>query len=318
MMTRLPGMRVRPLIVAWVVSLATIVGGATMAFAQPSPAAKPARVAGDARAADRDAIAATLTSFAQAFKARDAQALADHWTSEGEYENDAGLRVQGRDGLTRAFGEFFARTPELSAEMRPGALRFIGRDIAEGDGTVTIRKGPAQPATRARYSALLVREEGRWRLAKLGETTDNDPDIVADLGWLIGQWRSKSGESAEIHTTYSWSPSKKFVHVDFTIKENGLSLTGKQVIGIDPATKQLRSWTFEADGGVGEADWTRDGDHWVLDASGTLADGRSLVETNILRRVNDDTFTWQSIDRLLDGEVLADLPPLKVSRVKAE
>jgi len=80
------------------------------------------------------------------------------------------------------------------------------------------------------------------------------------------------------------------------IKEKNLALSGNQVIGVDPATGLLHSWTFESDGGVGEADWSRDGDHWVLDADGTLADGRSLTETNVLRRVNEDTFTWQSVE----------------------
>ncbi len=67
---------------------------------------------------------------------------------------------------------------------------------------------------------------------------------------------------------------------------------------------------------MGEADWSRDGDHWVLDADGTLPDGRTLTETNILRRVDDDTFTWQSVDRLLDDSELPDLAPVKVTRVK--
>lgn len=297
--------------------LLSLAGGHAAVQAQTTPAAKPARAAGDARAADREAIAAVRASFVQAFKARDAQALADHWTSEGEYDNDAGVRLQGREALAKAFGDFFAKTPELSAEMQPGALRFLGKDTASADGTVTVRKGPTQPVTRARYSGLFVREEGSWRIVKLSETTDNEPNI-ADLGWLIGVWKSKTGGGTEIQSTYSWSASKKFIHVEFTIKEESLTLSGKQVIGIDPATKQFRSWTFEADGGVGEADWSRDGDHWLLDAAGTLADGRTLTETNILRRVNDDTFTWQSIDRALDDQPLADLPPLKVSRVKSE
>src|SRR5262249_48720563 len=132
----------------------------------------------------------------------------------------------------------------------------------------------------------------------------------------VGEWKSKSQEGAEIQTTYSWHPNKKFLQARFTIKEKSLTLSGSQVIGVDPATGALHSWTFEADGGVGQADWSRDGDHWLVDASGTLTDGRSLTETNILRRVNDDTFTWQSVDRHLGDERLADLAPVKVMRVK--
>lgn len=280
----------------------------------------PARAAkgrGEARAADREAIAALVASVGQAFRARNAEALAGNWTEEGEYENDAGVVVRGRESLTRAFSQFFAKTPEITAEMKPESMRFLGRDAAIGEGSVTVRKGPASPATKARFSATIVREEGQWKLASLIEFEAGGPTI-GDLDWIIGEWRASGPEGVEIHTTYTWSPTRKFIFADFTAKERDLALAGRQVIGIDPATGKFRSWTFEADGGVGEADWTPDGDHWVLEVSGTLADGRSLVETNILRRINDDTMTFQSVRRTLGDADLPDLPPIKVTRVKAK
>lgn len=308
-------------------SAISLCGVATVAQAQTETKTKAAETrattraaeprAADARTADREAIAALLQSFEKAFVARDAQALAGHWTEEGEYENNGELSVSGHEVLAKAFGDFFAKTPELSAEMRSESLRFLGRDTAVGEGRVAVRKGPAAAVTKANYTALLVREEGKWRIAKLSETT-NDELAITDLTWLIGEWKSLSGSGAEVHTTYAWSSTKKFIHVDFTVKEKGLTLSGKQVIGVDPATGQFRSWTFGADGGVGEATWSRDGDHWALAAEGTLADGRALSETNLLRRINHDTFTWQSINRTLDGAEFPDLPPVKVTRVKSE
>jgi uncharacterized protein (TIGR02246 family) len=274
--------------------------------------------ASEARAADRAAIREVIGSFAKAFEARDAKALAAHWTAEGEYRNAQGLTVQGREALEKGFANFFAKTPEVTAEVRPEGLRFLSRDSGIEEGTVTIRRGPTNPATNARYSALVVREGESWRLAQLSESAAEEKTTIEDLGWLIGQWKSTRGEGAEIQSRYSWAPGKKFIQVQFLIKEKDLALSGTQVIGVDPATGLLHSWTFEAGGGIGEADWARDGDHWVLDASGTLADGRSLTETNVLRRVNEDTFTWQSVDRTLDDEELADLAPVKVTRVKSE
>lgn len=285
--------------------------------AQQNGQAVPRRQAAtsDPRAKDRADIRATMDSFVKSFIGRDGKSLAGHWTVEGEYRNEDGVEVQGREALEQAFAEFFAKTPEVTATIKPESLRFLSRDSALEEGAVAIRRGPANPSTDARYTALFVREDGRWRLARLVESPKDDVS-VADLGWLVGQWKSTAESGAEIDTTYAWAPNKKFIQGAFSIKEKDLALSGSQVIGVDPATGTIHSWTFEADGGVGEADWERDGDHWVLDAAGTLADGRSLTETNVLRRVNDDTFTWQSIDRLLDDEELAELPPVKVSRVK--
>jgi uncharacterized protein (TIGR02246 family) len=276
-------------------------------------------VANDTRDEDRAAIRSAMQSFVKAFEARDARALAAHWTPEGEYQNELGETVRGREALEEGFAEFFAQTPELKAEVSPESLRFLSSSSAIEEGSVTVRRGPTEPTSQAYYSALLVREDGNWLLAQLSEMSGEELSIEV-LEWLIGDWASSGGDGdgAEIRTTYSWAPNKKFIVGQFTIKEEELTLSGSQVIGVDPAVGAIHTWTFEADGGIGEADWSRDGDHWVLDVIGTLPDGSTLIETNILRRVNDDTFTWQSIDRLLNDVELTDLAPVKVTRVKAE
>lgn len=267
---------------------------------------------------DRAAIRKAIDSFAKTFESRDAKSLAAHFTIEGEFQNVQGVTVRGRDALENAFSQFFSQTPEVTAEVQPESLRFLSSDSAIDEGLVTVKRGPVEPATNACYTALVLREDGTWRLALMSESPAVKEPSIEDLGWLIGEWKSVSGAGAEIHTTYAWAPGKKFIQMRFTLKEKELAVGGTQVIGVDPATGAIHSWTFEANGGIGEADWHRDGDHWVLDAGGTLADGGTLTETNVLRRVNDDTFTWQSVNRLLDGAELADLTPVKVTRIKTE
>jgi uncharacterized protein (TIGR02246 family) len=284
------------------------------ARAQDQPQGQPA--AADARNEDRAAIHAVLDSFVKTFESRDPKALAAHWTENGEYHSLEGAQVRGRDALEKGFTAFFARTPELKANVRHEALRFLSNDAAIEDGTATVQRGPLEPATNARYSALVVRENGQWRVAQLTESPGKS-ESIEDLGWLVGQWKSTGKEGADIQTAYSWHPSKKFLQAQFTITEKGRTFSGSQIIGVDPATGRIHSWTFEADGGVGEADWRRDGHEWVVDADGTLTDGRTLSETNLLRRVNDNTFTWKSTGRSLEDEILADLAPVKVTRLSA-
>lgn len=278
------------------------------------PAARGQTPASETRGEDRAAVRAALQAFEKAFESRDAKALAAHWTDEGEFENVAGVTLHGREAIEQGFARLFERTTSVRAEVHPDSLRFLSKDSAVEEGQVTVRRDDEQAASRARYTAMLVREGGQWKIARLGETPD-DGASLDDLAWLIGQWKSAAGEQAEIITTYRWSPSKKFIHATFTLKEAERSLSGTQVIGVDPATGTIHAWTFEANGGVGESDWTSDGDHWTLAAAGTLPDGRALIETNILRRIDDNTLTWQSIERTLDDAPLADLPPVKVVRV---
>ncbi len=325
MWSAIAGDRVRGVALPWMLLLAVCVLPASdfwlasaqgqqkaQAAAEPVAAANPAPA--DAHQDDRAAIATALASFAKAFQTADAKALAAHWTAEGEYQNGSGLVILGRDALESSFAAFFAAAPDPTAEMQRESLRFLSSDVAIAEGTVAVRRGPAEPLKRARYSALLVRDQGDWRLAQLRETDDSEPTID-DLAWLIGEWKSVDGSGAEIHTTYTWDPNKKFIHVRFTFRGEKQSVGGTQMIGVDPETGGIRSWTFESGGGVGEADWTSDGDHWVISAVGTKANGETLVETNTLRRISADVFTWQSVSRTLDDIDLPDLAPVKVSRV---
>jgi uncharacterized protein (TIGR02246 family) len=275
---------------------------------QPQPAPP------DGRDQDRAAVRAALDSFVKAFESRDAKALAAHWTAGGEYHSLEGVKARGRDALEKGFEGYFARTPELKAKIRHEELHFLSTDSATEEGFVTVQRGPLEPAVNARFSALLMRENGQWRMARLSESP-GPGESIEDLAWLVGEWKSTGKDGADIQTTYSWHPNKKFLQAQFTIKEKSRTFTGSQLIGVDPATGTIHSWTFEADGGVGEANWRRDGNEWIVDADGTLTDGRTLSETNILRKLNDNTFTWQSTSRALENETLADLPPVKVTRL---
>jgi uncharacterized protein (TIGR02246 family) len=282
-----------------------------------APQTKGAAPAASDRAQDQDGIRATLRSLVQAFGAGDAKAAAALWTDNGEFVREGEGAIQGREALEKGFAAILARKDRPKVSVEPGPVRFLSRDLALDEGKVTVRGGPDDPALTSDYSVLLVREDGKWRIAQLRESPAEEATSLQDLAWLVGDWRSAAGEAAEILTTYSWAENKKFLQVKFTIREKDRALSGFQVIGVDPATKELRAWTFEAEGGIVEATWRRDGEHWTAEAVGTLADGRTLTAVNILRRINEDTFTWQSTQRALDDEGLPDLPPTKVTRVKS-
>jgi hypothetical protein len=86
-------------------------------------------------------------------------------------------------------------------------------------------------------------------------------------------------------------------------------------IGWDPATSQVHSWSFEADGGIDEGVWSNEGDQWIIKTNAMLPDGKKLVATNIVTRNGPDAITWQSKDRTLDGNALPDVPETKMKRV---
>jgi uncharacterized protein (TIGR02246 family) len=267
----------------------------------------------DDRKADRAGIQMQREAFLKAFESGDAERVASFWTAEGELVGDDGGVYRGRAAIEKAYRELFSPKVKRRAEIQSESLRFPSKDTAIEEGRFKMRMGNAEPTT-SRYSILHVREGGKWLMAVVRELPAETVSL-RDLEWLIGAWVSK-GEDTEVHTTYEWMWDKSFIRVQFTIRQKDRTLRGFQMIGKDEASGELRSWTFESEGGFGEATWSRDGKKWVLDAAGCLSNGRTLAATNILIPLDQDSFTWQSIKRSIGGEEVDDLPPVKVTRVK--
>jgi uncharacterized protein (TIGR02246 family) len=268
--------------------------------------------AGD-RAADREAIRQAMKDFIAAFERGDAAAVAAHMTTGAELTPPDGTTVRGRDAIQKRYVEYLAKNPKHSVKVEPDSLHFLSRDTALGEGHMTVTTGKGDPGVN-RYVILHVREDGKWLIAVL-RNDESEQATLRDLEWLIGTWETK-GTEAQARTTYQWVGNKAFIRSEFTVREKDTAVTGTQMIGLDPNTDELRTWTFEADGGYGEGTVTRDGNKWLFRSTATLSDGSEMTATNILMPIDRDTFTWQPVDLTVDGEAVGNLPPVKVSRVK--
>ncbi len=297
-------------------TLAIVLGAAGFATTRNGPAAEVQAPTG--RADDEKAIRETSQALARAFEKGDAKEVANFWTSEGEYVDEDSKPVHGRDALEKAYTAFFAKRPELKVESRTDSIRFLGADSAIEEGTFTVRAKDG-PANSSRSSSLYVREGGRWRIGMLKEWGDDSTSrpSLDDLAWLIGTWASES-EEIKATVTYEWSDKKTFIKSQFVMtpkKGEDKPSSGLQVIGVDPAQGVIRAWTFDPDGGFGEAVWVWDGTRWSIDSTGTLADGSRSTALNFMTPTGKDSFTWRSVRRTLDGGDIPDINAVKVNRV---
>ena len=267
------------------------------------------------READRQAVGDSAKELVKRFERGDGKALADLWTEEGEYVSDDGTTLRGRAAIEDAYGQFFKKNPDLKLDLTVESIRFLSRDGAVVEGVARTQKGgKAGEPTSSRFSTLYARENGKWLIALMREWPDEGV-ALRDLDWLIGSWEAKVGDR-DVQTTYEWDEGKHFIRGRYTVKDNGVAVSGTQLIGKDPRSGQLHSWLFEGDGGFGDAAWTWDGKQWRLEAAGVEPDGGETTATNLLTPLDKDSFTWQSIDRTLDGAAVPDIPPIKVVRAK--
>jgi uncharacterized protein (TIGR02246 family) len=246
--------------------------------------------------------------------AGDAKAMAAHWTENGEYYADDGTVIRGRAKIEKSYVELFAKkVPHTEAEIEITSIRFPSKDTAVEEGYFKMR-GNKDAWVSSKYSVLHVREGGRWLMAIVREWPSEGISL-RDLDWLIGAWEAKR-DDIEVRTTYEWWGDKSFIRASIFIKYKGQTREGFQMIGKDRSTGHIRSWSFDIEGGFGEATWVRDGKKWVSESAGVLEDGSVLAATNILTPIDHDSFTFHSVQRTLDGEEIADIPPVRVTRVK--
>jgi hypothetical protein len=91
-------------------------------------------------------------------------------------------------------------------------------------------------------------------------------------------------------------------------------MSGMQVVAWDPAQEILRSWTFDSDGGFGEDAWSQSGNRYTIRTRYTLADGGIGSALNVMTYIDDDTFTWRSVNREIDGVLQMDLDEVTLVR----
>jgi len=263
---------------------------------------------------DEAALRKATADFIQLVEKGDAKGVAAAWTEDGEYISEDGTTIHGRAAIEAAYAKAFAAKKKAKVTITIDSIRFPSKDTAIEEGYAKSYKHGSEYPTSSRYSVLHVREDGKWLMAMLREWPDEGVSL-RDLDWLIGTWEAKT-DGALVRTTYEWGAGKNSIRCSITIKGKDRDLSATQVVLKDPRSGRLRSWLFNDDGSFGDGDWTRDGKRWVIAASGVEADGGELTASNVLTPVDQDTFIWQSTERMLDGEELPNIPPIKVTRVK--
>jgi uncharacterized protein (TIGR02246 family) len=267
---------------------------------------------------DENAIRAAVASYVAAFNQGNAAALAALWSPEAVYTNPlTGQQVVGRAEIEAQFAAIFAEAKGTKLEATTTSIQFVSPNVALERGTAKVIRPNEEPA-ESEYSAVYVNREGQWLLDRV---TEEDVPIVPsryeelkDLEWMIGTWVDQDEED-RIETSCQWTKNRSFITRSFAVSiADRFQMSGIQIIGWDPASKQIRSWVFDSDGAFGEGTWNKKDKSWYIQSTGTLPDGSKSSSVNIITRVDENTFTWQSVNREAGGELLPNVDEVVVVR----
>jgi len=304
-----------------IVTLAVAAEPQTQATQSPPAQTRTAATASaEQPSADEAAIRASADAYEKAFAAGDAKTLAATWTHDGELVDELGRTFKGREAIEREFAAIFADRPGATVDVEVSSVKFLNPDVAIETGTTRARAKDGSVGAPAQYTAVLVKEDGKWLLTNVNEArspVQGSTAKLADLGWLIGEWRADLADGKSYQLRCEWMADKSFLRREFSVQQGDQKLSsGTQIIGFDPIVGQVVSWTFDSSGGFGHEIWEHDGTNWRVNASSVLPDGATSLSTNYLNKINDSTFTWQSVERSLNDQLLPNTAQVRVERVQ--
>jgi uncharacterized protein (TIGR02246 family) len=278
--------------------------------------------------ADEAAIRANAQKFVEAYNRRDSQTMSKMWSPEAVYmDPTTGEGVVGREKIAKQFDYAFAGAEDAKLAVNIASIEFVSPNVAIEKGTALVTYSNGKPE-ETDYTAVHIKRGGQWLLDRVSESDKAEPpepppsnyEHLKELEWMIGSWvDADEAAGVSVQTDCEWTKNRNFITRSFAVViGDQVDMAGMQIVGWDPAAKQIRSWVFDSDGGFAEGTWTRDGDEWNIRAVGTLPDGRKTSAVNTLKYVDDDSCTWQSVNRAVDGEILPNVGEVLIVRKPTE
>lgn len=321
----------------FVVVISMIVIGEAVHMRAQQPAATPAQPAPPATAQqlatptnpieapdDEAAIRENASKYIEAYNRRDSRTMAEMWSPDAVYmDPTTGVRVVGRDAIAEHFQYVLAGTEDAKLAISIDSIDFVSPNVAVEKGSATVSYANS-PEERTLYSAVHLKRDGKWFLDRVSEAGEPAPrpsnyERLQELDWMVGSWIDDAVEGTTIQTDVEWTKNRNFMTRSFAVViGDQVDMSGMQIIGWDPVKNQIRSWVFDSDGGFGDGTWVRKDDRWVIQSTATLPDGGRATATNILKRIDDNTATWQSVNRSVNGELLPNVPEVPIVRKPAE
>ncbi len=272
--------------------------------------------------ANETAVRKMLAEYVNVFNQKEAAKVGQFWTEDGTHtDRETGERTEGREAIQSDITEVMKEQSGVKLSATIERLKFITPDVVSVEGETTVVMSDAEPIISA-YTAIVVHQGDNWLFDSIEEMPLPQPAsstaALKELEWLIGEWVDDS-DDVKVSTTFRWTANQAFLLRSFNVETNdGVAMTGTQIIGWDPVSQLIRSWSFNSDGSFGESTWNRNGNSWLSKSINTLASGETASGTYVMERMDDDAFTIQLVGHEIDGQPQPTGTAARIVRVVAQ
>ena len=258
------------------------------------------------------AAQASTAAYIAAFNKGDVKALGTLYAEDAQFTDDDGTTVIGRAAVVEGLTKFFAKNKGATLEVQMESARFLTPDVLIEKGLSTVGD------ETTRYVCNYVKKDGAWLISELNETTLPPVDAAAvaldELEWMVGSWKDNS-PGVTVTTSVDWTKNRHFLRRSLSVARDGEDpVDATEVIGYDPVAGGLRSWVFDSEGGFGEGTWKKEANKWLVSFTATAPDGSTSTAQHIITYLDDNKYTWESVNRQSEGEVLPNIDKIEVVR----
>lgn len=259
----------------------------------------------------------TAVEYTETFSKKDPEQIASFWSPEATYVNPTkDLHLQGRERIAKEYKHLFdKKADKLEIFLTSVTFPEPGKAIETGRYRISFSDGKA--SVENAFRAVMVHDGKKWLFQDVRqiplETISPNAVHLKGLEWLIGDWIDQD-DDVTIETKTSWT-FQNFITQHWSMKlYDQDAIEGIQIIGWDPIRKNIRSWVYDSDGGFGEGEWYEKGKDWFVKMAYTLPNGQKSSSVQIYRKVDNSSYTWASEARDVNGEILPNIPPIKIVR----
>jgi uncharacterized protein (TIGR02246 family) len=257
---------------------------------------------------DEQAIRQTVIAYADAFNKGDLDALAAVWAPDAEYISEQGTITKGRAAIANLFKQYMGGLKGARMAFKVASIRPLTAYVVMQDGVSTLTRADGS-TDEGPFAAVWFKKDGKWLLRSVRdlpyEAADNPGagGALKDLKWMIGDWVA---EKEGISVSVRWAMNRAFLLQAYKMKGAEGEVEVQQLVGFDPLTGKIKSWTFDSLGGYGEGLWTREGNSWVIETAGVLPNGQTGTAVNTIRFVDDQHAVFEARNREVGGQPIAD------------
>lgn len=281
---------------------------------KPLPSAASSAATKDA---DLAAIRQAAAEFETAFNSGNAKTVAAHWTEDGDYTADSGEVFSGRGAIEKQYAKILAASKGLKLQIVIDSLRLLSDTAAIEDGRAMLDPAPAGSPATSKYTAVHVKVDGKWLMSTVRDMrieTESSYRKVQDLEFLIGTWVAEE-HGAKTESVCRWVANKSFVQRTYTVtRPDQTKTSGIQIIGHNPQGDHVQSWNFSSDGGIAVGIWSPRENGWSAEISGISGNGQSTTAVNLLTRLDNNAYVWQSVQRTIAGQSLPNTDEVVLKR----